>query len=204
VVLTCDKYPKEINGLEERLKSRFGWGLTVAVEPPELETRVAILMSKAEHSNIFLPYEVAFFIGKRIRSNVRELEGALKRVIANAHFTGKAITIDFVREALKDLLTLQDKLVTIDNIQKTVAEYYKIKLSDLISKSRRRSVARPRQMAMALAKELTNHSLPEIGESFGGRDHTTVLHAFRKIMELKGLSSDILEDYTILLRLLTT
>lgn len=204
VILTCDRYPKEINGVEERLKSRFGWGLTVAVEPPELETRVAILMSKAEHSNIHLPYEVAFFVAKRIRSNVRELEGALKRIIANAHFTGKAITLDFVKEALRDLLALQDKLVTIENIQRTVAEYYKIKVADLLSKRRNRSVARPRQTAMALAKELTNHSLPEIGDAFGGRDHTTVLHACRQINDLRQSDSDIEEDYTNLLRILTT
>lgn len=204
VILTCDRYPKEINGVEERLKSRFGWGLTVAVEPPELETRVAILMSKAEQANINLPYEVAFFVAKRIRSNVRELEGALKRVIANAHFTGKAITLDFVKEALRDLLALQDKLVTIENIQRTVAEYYKIKVADLLSKRRNRSVARPRQIAMALAKELTNHSLPEIGDAFGGRDHTTVLHACRMIVELRQSDADIDEDYTNLLRILTT
>ncbi|OGT45911.1 MAG: chromosomal replication initiation protein DnaA [Gammaproteobacteria bacterium RIFCSPHIGHO2_12_FULL_41_20] len=204
VILTCDRYPKEINGVEERLKSRFGWGLTVAVEPPELETRVAILMTKAEQSHIDLPYEVAFFVAKRIRSNVRELEGALKRIIANAHFTGKAITLDFVKEALRDLLALQDKLVTTENIQKTVAEYYKIKMADLLSKRRSRSVARPRQMAMALAKELTNHSLPEIGDAFGGRDHTTVLHACRMIGELRQTSPDIEEDYTNLLRTLTT
>ncbi len=204
VILTCDRYPKEINGVEERLKSRFGWGLTVAVEPPELETRVAILMSKAEQSNILLPYEVAFFVAKRIRSNVRELEGALKRIIANAHFTGKAITMDFVKDALRDLLALQDKLITIENIQKTVAEYYKIKVADLLSKRRSRSVARPRQMAMALAKELTNHSLPEIGDAFGGRDHTTVLHACRVIAEFKTTNQDIEEDYTNLLRILTT
>ena len=204
IIMTCDRYPKEIKGIEERLKSRFGWGLTVAVEPPELETRVAILMQKAEQANIELPYEVAFFIAKRIRSNVRELEGALKRVIANAHFTGKPITLDFVKEALKDLLYLQDKLVTVDNIQKTVAEYYKIKMSDMLSKRRTRSVARPRQMAMAMAKELTNHSLPEIAESFGGRDHTTVLHACRKIKELVETSTDIAEDYKNLLRILTT
>lgn len=204
VILTCDRYPKEINGLEERLKSRFGWGLTVAIEPPELETRVAILISKAEQNRIDLPHDVAFFIAKRIRSNVRELEGALKRVIANAHFTGKDITIDFVREALKDLIALQDKLVTIENIQKTVAEYYKIKVADLMSKRRSRSVARPRQVAMALAKELTNHSLPEIGDGFGGRDHTTVLHACRKIKELRETDVDINEDYANLLRLLTT
>lgn len=204
VILTCDRYPKEINGVEERLKSRFGWGLTVAVEPPELETRVAILMSKAESSQIDLPYEVAFFVAKRIRSNVRELEGALKRIIANAHFTGKAITLDFVKDALRDLLALQDKLITIENIQKTVAEYYKVKVADLLSKRRSRSVARPRQMAMALAKELTNHSLPEIGDAFGGRDHTTVLHACRKIVELKQSTQDVEEDYTNLLRILTT
>ena len=204
VILTCDRYPKEINGVEERLKSRFGWGLTVAVEPPELETRVAILMSKAEQTNIDLPYEVAFFVAKRIRSNVRELEGALKRIIANAHFTGKAITLEFVKEALRDLLALQDKLVTVENIQRTVAEYYKIKVADLLSKRRNRSVARPRQIAMALAKELTNHSLPEIGDAFGGRDHTTVLHACRMIMELRQSDADIEEDYTNLLRILTT
>lgn len=204
VILTCDRYPKEINGVEERLKSRFGWGLTVAVEPPELETRVAILMSKAEATNIVLPYEVAFFVAKRIRSNVRELEGALKRIIANAHFTGKAITLDFVKEALRDLLALQDKLVTIDNIQRTVAEYYKIKVADLLSKRRNRSVARPRQVAMSLAKELTNHSLPEVGDAFGGRDHTTVLHACRNIQDLRQSDADIEEDYTNLLRILTT
>jgi len=204
VILTCDRYPKEINGVEERLKSRFGWGLTVAVEPPELETRVAILMSKAETTNINLPYEVAFFVAKRIRSNVRELEGALKRIIANAHFTGKAITLEFVKEALRDLLALQDKLVTVENIQRTVAEYYKIKVADLLSKRRNRSVARPRQIAMALAKELTNHSLPEIGDAFGGRDHTTVLHACRNINELRQTDADIEEDYTNLLRILTT
>ncbi len=204
IIMTCDRYPKEIKGIEERLKSRFGWGLTVAVEPPELETRVAILMQKAEQANVELPYEAAFFVAKRIRSNVRELEGALKRVIANAHFTGKPITLDFVKETLKDLLSLQDKLVTIDNIQKTVAEYYKIKMSDMLSKRRTRNVARPRQMAMAMAKELTNHSLPEIAEAFGGRDHTTVLHACRKIKELIETSTDIAEDYKNLLRILTT
>jgi len=204
VILTCDRYPKEINGVEERLKSRFGWGLTVAVEPPELETRVAILMSKAEQSNLDLPYEVAFFVAKRIRSNVRELEGALKRISANAHFTGKAITVDFVKDALRDLLALQDKLITVENIQKTVAEYYKVKVADLLSKRRSRSVARPRQMAMALAKELTNHSLPEIGDAFGGRDHTTVLHACRVIAGFKLSNQDIEEDYTNLLRTLTT
>lgn len=204
VILTCDRYPKEISGVEERLKSRFGWGLTVAVEPPELETRVAILMSKAEQSHINIPYEVAFFVAKRIRSNVRELEGALKRIGANAHFTGKAITLDFVKEALRDLLALQDKLVTIENIQRTVAEYYKIKVADILSKRRSRSVARPRQIAMALAKELTNHSLPEIGDAFGGRDHTTVLHACRLIGDLRQTMADMEEDYTNLLRILST
>lgn len=204
MILTCDRYPKEINGLEERLRSRFGWGLTVAIEPPELEMRVAILMSKAEQARIDMPYEVAFFIAKRIRSNVRELEGALKRVIANASFTGKMITLDFVRESLKDLLALQDKLITIENIQKTIAEYYKIKVSDLTSKRRNRSVARPRQMAMAIAKELTNHSLPEIGEAFGGRDHTTVLHACRAIKDFINTSLDLAEDYKNLMRILST
>ncbi|WP_028110357.1 chromosomal replication initiator protein DnaA [Ferrimonas futtsuensis] len=204
IILTSDRYPKEIDGVEDRLKSRFGWGLTVAIEPPELETRVAILMRKAQESKIHLPDEVAFFIAKRLRSNVRELEGALNRVIANANFTGRPITIDFVREALRDLLALQEKLVTIDNIQKTVAEYYKIKVADILSKRRSRSVARPRQVAMALAKELTNHSLPEIGDAFGGRDHTTVLHACRKIEQLREESHDIKEDYANLIRTLSS
>ncbi|TOP16706.1 chromosomal replication initiation protein DnaA, partial [Vibrio parahaemolyticus] len=204
IILTSDRYPKEISGVEDRLKSRFGWGLTVAIEPPELETRVAILMKKAEDHQIHLADEVAFFIAKRLRSNVRELEGALNRVIANANFTGRPITIDFVREALRDLLALQEKLVTIDNIQKTVAEYYKIKVADLLSKRRSRSVARPRQLAMALAKELTNHSLPEIGDAFGGRDHTTVLHACRKIEQLREESHDIKEDYSNLIRTLSS
>lgn len=203
IVLTCDRYPKEINGLEERLKSRFGWGLTIAIEPPELETRVAILISKAQQAKIHLPSDVAFFIAKHIQSNVRELEGALKRVTANAHFTGREITVEFAREALKDLLTLQAKLVTIDNIQKTVAEYYKIKVSDILSKRRNRSLARPRQVAMALSKDLTSHSLPEIGDAFGGRDHTTVLHACRKIKELLDSSLDIQEDHKNLLRILS-
>jgi chromosomal replication initiator protein len=204
IILTCDRFPKEINGLEERLKSRFGWGLTVAVEPPELETRVAILMKKAEQVNIDLPHEAAFFIAQRIRANVRDLEGALKRVIASANFTGRPIDVELVREALKDLLALQDKQVGIDNIQRVVCEYYKIKMNDMISKRRSRSVARPRQVAMALAKELTNHSLPEIGEAFGGRDHTTVLHACRKIKELQEETADIREDMKNLLRSLTT
>ncbi len=204
VVMSCDRYPKEVNGLEERLKSRFGWGLTIAIEPPELETRVAILMSKAEQSGLNLPPEVAFFIAKRIRSNIRELEGALRRVAANAHFTGAAITVDFTKAALRDLLALQDKLVTIENIQKTVAEYYKIRVSDLTSKGRSRSITRPRQMAMALAKELTSHSLPEIGEAFGGRDHTTVLHACRKVQQLRESDARFDEDSHNLSRTLST
>ncbi|MBB3184545.1 chromosomal replication initiator protein [Halomonas fontilapidosi] len=204
MILTSDRYPKEISGVEERLKSRFGWGLTVAIEPPELETRVAILMKKADQAKVDLPHDAAFFIAQKIRSNVRELEGALKKVIADSHFMGKTITQDFIRESLKDLLALQDKQVGVDNIQRTVAEYYKIKLADLLSKRRSRSVARPRQVAMALAKELTNHSLPEIGDAFGGRDHTTVLHACRKVKSLQEESSDIREDYKNLLRLLTS
>ena len=203
VILTCDRYPKEVEGLEERLKSRFGWGLTVAIEPPELETCVAILMSKAAATGVELPEEVAFFVAKRIRSNVRELEGALRRVIANSQFTGRPITLDFAKEALKDLLALQERLVTIDNIQKTVAEYFKIRVADLLSKRRSRSITRPRQVAMALAKELTNHSLPEIGDAFGGRDHTTVLHACRVIKELRASQTRMNEDYLNLLRTLT-
>jgi len=202
VILTCDRYPKEVDGLEERLKSRFGWGLTVAIEPPELETCVAILMSKASGMEIELPEEVAFFIAKRIRSNVRELEGALRRVAANALFTGRPITLEFAKEALRDLIALQDKLVTVENIQKTVAEYYKIRIADLLSKRRSRSIARPRQIAMALAKELTNHSLPEIGDAFGGRDHTTVLHACKRIKELRDCETRVTEDYSNLLRTL--
>lgn len=204
VILTCDRYPKEVEGLEERLKSRFGWGLTQAIEPPELETRVAIMQSKAEQLNIDLPSDVAFFIGKRIRSNIRELEGALRRVIANAQFTGSAITLDFAKEALHDLLALQDKLVTVDNIQKTVAEYFKIRVSDLLSARRSRSITRPRQIAMSLAKELTNHSLPEIGDAFGGRDHTTVLHACRKVISLREGDTRINDDYINLLRSLSS
>lgn len=204
IVLTCDRYPKEVSGLEERLKSRFGWGLTIAIEPPELETRVAILMSKAQQLGASLPQEVAFFVAKRIRSNVRELEGALRRIIANARFTGLPIDLDFAKESLKDLIALQDKLVSISNIQKTVAEYYKIRVADILSKKRNRSIARPRQVAMALSKELTSHSLPEIGDAFGGRDHTTVLHACRKIQELKETDFRIGEDMSNLIRILTT
>jgi chromosomal replication initiator protein len=202
VILTCDRYPKEVDGLEERLKSRFGWGLTVAIEPPELETCVAILMSKAAIANVDLPEEVAFFVAKRIRSNVRELEGALKRMVATSHFTGRPITLEFTKEALRDLLALQEKLVTVENIQKTVAEYYKIRIADLLSKRRSRSIARPRQVAMALAKELTNYSLPEIGDAFGGRDHTTVLHACRRVKALRESERRIGEDYMNLLRTL--
>ena len=202
VILTCDRYPKEVDGLEERLKSRFGWGLTVAIEPPELETCVAILMSKAAVTQVDLPEDVAFFIAKRIRSNVRELEGALRRVVATSDFCGLPITLELVKDALRDLLALQEKLVTVENIQKTVAEYYKIRIAELLSKRRSRSIARPRQVAMALAKALTNHSLPEIGDAFGGRDHTTVLHAVRRVKELRETDRRIGEDYMNLLRTL--
>jgi chromosomal replication initiator protein len=204
IILTCDRYPKEVAGLEERLRSRFGWGLTVAIDPPELETSVAILMSKASAAGVQLPEEVAFFIAQRIRSNVRELEGALRRVMATAEFTGRPITIDFAKEALRDLLALQDKLVTVENIQKTVAEYFKIRVADLLSKRRSRSIARPRQIAMALAKELTRHSLPELGDAFGGRDHTTVLHACRRIKALREEETRVGEDYNNLFRILTS
>jgi len=204
IILTCDRYPKVISNLEERLKSRFGWGLTVEVEPPELETRVAILMKRAEEVNMDLPHDAAFFIAQRIRSNVRELEGALKRVVANASFTQRPISVELVREALKDLLALQDKQVSISNIQRVVGEYYKVKVAEFTSKRRSRSVARPRQIAMALAKELTNHSLPEIGEAFGGRDHTTVLHACRKVKELCDGDGELQQDWLNLQRLLTT
>ncbi|MGI9228664.1 MAG: chromosomal replication initiator protein DnaA [Gammaproteobacteria bacterium] len=203
IVLTCDKYPKEVSGLEERLKSRFGWGLTVAIDPPELETRVAIIKTKAEYHGIALPDEVAFFIAKRFRSNVRELEGALNRVVASSNLTGQPINLEFCQSALRDLLLLQDRQVTLENIQKIIAEYYKIRVADILSKRRSRSVARPRQMAMALAKELTNHSLPEIGDAFGGRDHTTVLHGCRKIAELRQTETKIEEDYNNLIKTLT-
>jgi chromosomal replication initiator protein len=204
IVLTCDHHPKEVQGLEERLKSRFGWGLTIAIEPPELETRVAIINKKAEQFKAPLPEEVAFFIAKRFRSNVRELEGALNRVVANANLTGNIISLEFAKTALKDLLILQDKQISIENIQKTAAEYFKIRVADLLSKRRSRSVARPRQVAMALAKDLTSHSLPEIGDAFGGRDHTTVLHACRKISELRNTDQRIEEDYKNLSNLLST
>ncbi|MDB2649865.1 chromosomal replication initiator protein DnaA [Porticoccaceae bacterium] len=204
MILTSDRYPKEIDGVEERLKSRFGWGLTVAVEPPELETRAAILINKAEQSGVHLSKDAAFFIAQRIRSNVRELEGALKRVMAHAQFTRRPIDIDLIRESLKDLLALQDKLVTVDNIQRVVSDYYQLKMSDLLSRRRSRSVARPRQVAMSIAKELTNHSLPEIGEAFGGRDHTTVLHACRKVKELEGADREVQRDLKNLYRTLST
>ena len=204
VVITCDRYPKEVEGLEERLKSRLGWGLSVAIEPPDMETRAAILQKKSGIMGIELPDNVAFFIAQRIHSNVRELEGALRRVVATARFTGRPIDMDFCKEALRDLLALQDKLISIENIQKTVAEYYKIRVADLHSKRRSRSITRPRQLAMALAKELTNHSLPEIGDAFGGRDHTTVLHACKKITELREDDPRISEDYSNLLRTLST
>lgn len=203
VVLTCDKYPKEIEGLEDRLKSRFGWGLPVAVEPPDLETRAAILINKAQQNGVELDHEVAFFIGKRIPSNVRDLEGALRRVLANAQFTGADITIDFAKEALHDLISLQDKLVSIDNIQKTVADYFKIRIADLLSKSRKQSVTRPRQIAMSLARELTSHSLPEIGDAFSGRDHTTVINACKRIKALRTSEYKVDEDYANLLRTLS-
>ncbi len=204
VVLTCDRYPKEVEGLEERLKSRFGWGLPVAIEPPELETRAAILMRKASLAGVEIQNDVALFIAQRIRSNVRELEGALRRVIATSQFTGQPIDMDLAKEALRDLLAIHDRMVTIDNIQKTVAQYYKLRVADMVSKRRTRSIARPRQIAMALAKELTNHSLPEIGDAFGGRDHTTVLHGCRKVGELRENNATINEEYTVLLRSLSS
>jgi chromosomal replication initiator protein len=204
IILSCDRYPKEVTGLEERLKSRFGWGLTVAIEPPELETCVAILMAKAQAAGGDLPEEVAFFVAKRIRSNVRELEGALRRVLATSRFTGRPVTLELAREALKDLLAAQERLVTIENIQKTVAEYFKIRVADLLSKRRSRSIARPRQVAMALARELTNHSLPEIGDAFGGRDHTTVMHACERVKDLREMERRASEDYLNLLRILTS
>jgi len=204
IVLTSDRYPKEVQGLEERLKSRFGWGLTVAIEPPDLETRVAIIKSKAQQLfNVELPNEVAFFVGKRVRSNIRELEGALRRIIAQAQFSGQPITPDFAKYALRDMLAAQDKMVSVENIQKTVAEYFKIRESDLRAAKRSRTIARPRQIAMALSKELTNHSLPEIGEKFGGRDHTTVLYATRRVAELREADNQVAEDYAALLRILS-
>jgi chromosomal replication initiator protein len=203
IILTSDRFPKEIKDLDDRLKSRFTWGLSVAVEPPDLETRVAILRSKGQAAGSELPDDVAFFIGKRFRSNIRELEGALKRVLANADFTGHPITLGFAKEALRDLLAVQDKQVRIENIQKTVAEYYKIRLAEMLSSKRTRAIVRPRQLAMALAKELTHHSLPEIGQHFGGRDHTTVLHACRTIQQLRESDNRLAEDYSNLFRIMT-
>lgn len=202
VIITCDTYPKEITGMEDRLISRFGWGLTVAIEPPELEMRVAILIKKAEVEGVSLPEDLAFFIAKHIQSNVRELEGALKRVLAYANFAGQPLSLELAREALKDVLAIQFRQVSIENIQKTVADYYKIKVSEMYSKKRSRNVARPRQVAMALAKELTQLSLPDIGDAFGGRDHTTVLHACRKVAELKTDSPDLNRDFEALLQVL--
>ncbi len=204
IILTCDRFPKEVENLDERLQSRLGWGLTVAIEPPELETRVAILIQKAQQNLVTLPDDVAFFIAKRIKSNVRDLEGALQRVMAFSRFTNQPLSIEMAQDALKDLLALHQKLVTLESIQKTAAEYFKVRVSDLLAKKRTRSIARPRQIAMALAKELTSHSLPEIGEAFGGRDHTTVLHACRKVAELREADSRIAEDYRNLLRTLSS
>jgi chromosomal replication initiator protein len=203
MVITCDRFPKEIEGLEDRIRSRLGWGLAVDIKPADLETRVAILNSKAEQANVSVPDDVAFFIAERFKSNIRELEGALKRVIAHAHFTGQRITQDFARQALKELLAVQDKPVTIEKIQKQVAAYYKIRVTDLLSSRRTRSITRPRQLAMSITKELTRHSLPEIGGAFGGRDHTTVLHACRKIVELRNVDNLLDEDYENIVRLLT-
>ena len=203
IILTSDRYPKEIDNMEDRLKSSFGWGLTVRLEPPELETRVAILINKAAQSGVDLKRDCAFFIAKKVRSNVRDLEGALKRVLANAHFFGQPITLEFVQETLRDLIAVHDRQISVDNIQRMVSDYFKVKISDLLSKRRNRSVARPRQVAMALCKELTDHSLPEIGDAFGGRDHTTVLHACRKIKELCDSDLTIRDDYHNLLKALT-
>ncbi|WP_295392044.1 chromosomal replication initiator protein DnaA [uncultured Thiodictyon sp.] len=204
IVLSSDRFPREVVGLEERLKSRFGWGLTVSIDLPDLETSVAILQSKATQLGVILPEDVGFFVGRRIRSNIRELEGALRRLVANAQFTGRAITVEFAKETLRDMLAAQDKRITIDSIQKTVAEYFKVRTADLLSAKRSRSIARPRQIAMTLAKELTKHSLPEIGSAFGGRDHTTVLHATRKIRELRDSDPALDEDFRNLLRSLSS
>ena len=198
IVITCDTYPKEIAGMEERLISRFGWGLTVAIEPPELEMRVAIVLKKAEADAVEVSEEIAFFIAKHIRSNVRELEGALKKVLAFARFTGRELSLDLAKEALRDILNLNSRQVSVEGIQKTVAEYFKIKISDMHSKKRSRNVARPRQVAMALAKDLTQMSLPEIGEAFGNRDHTTVLHACRTIASLRARDTSLNRDYLVL------
>ncbi|MCI4411752.1 MAG: chromosomal replication initiator protein DnaA, partial [Thiotrichales bacterium] len=204
LIITCDTYPKEIAGMEDRLKSRFSWGLTVSIDPPELEMRVAILLKKAQAEKMHLEENIAFFIAKQVRSNVRELEGALKRVFAYSRFSNKPITLESAKEALKDLLAVQSRQVSIENIQKTVADFYKIKIIDLHSKKRTRVLVRPRQIAMSLAKELTNMSLPDIGASFGGRDHTTVIHACRKVVELKEEDSNINREYALLLQVLTS
>ena len=204
IILSCDRYPKEVEGIEARLRSRFGWGLTVAIEPPDFETRVAILLNKAAERGVELDQSVAFRIAKRMRSNVRDLEGALNTLIANARFSGRAITESFTRETLRDLLTVHDRLISVENIQKTVSEFYKLRVADLLSRRRTRTIARPRQMAMALSKELTEHSLPEIGEAFGGRDHTTVLHACRRIEELCDTDGRLRDDKAKLVRMLTT
>jgi len=204
IILTCDRYPKEVDGIESRLRSRFGWGLTVAIEPPDFETRVAILMSKAEEKNLDLPEDVTFLLARKMRSNVRDLEGALNTLGANAHFTGRPITLEFATQSLRDLLAVHDRQISIENIQRTTCEYYKIRISDILGKRRLRSIVRPRQIAMSLAKELTDQGLPEIGDAFGGRDHTTVLHAVRKVVELRDTEARLDEDYRKLLRLLTT
>ena len=198
IVITCDTYPKEISGMEERLISRFGWGLTVAIEPPELEMRVAIVLKKAELEAIALPEDIAFFIAQNIRSNVRELEGALKKVLAYARFTGRELDLELAKEALRDILNVANRQITIDGIQKAVADYFKIRIADMHSKKRSRNVARPRQVAMALAKDLTQMSLPEIGEAFGNRDHTTVLHACRTITNLRKKDGGLNRDYVVL------
>lgn len=203
IILTCDRYPKEVDGIEARLRSRFGWGLTVSIEPPDFETRVAILMNKAQERDVLLEEAVAYLIARRVRSHVRDLEGALNTLFANARFTGRQITEGFAQEVLRELFHVHDRLITTENIQKAVAEYYKLRVSDLLSRRRPRNIARPRQMAMALCKELTEHSLPEIGEAFGGRDHTTVLHACRKIEELCDTDGRIREDRAKLVRQLT-
>jgi len=203
IILTCDRYPKELDGIEARLRSRFGWGLTVSIEPPDFETRVAILMNKSQEREVLLDEAVAYLIARRIRSNVRDLEGALNTLFANARFSGRTITESFALEVLRDLLLVHDRLITIENIQKAVAEYYKMRVVDLLSRRRTRTIARPRQMAMALSKDLTEHSLPEIGDAFGGRDHTTVLHACRRIEGLCETDGRIREDKAKLLRQLT-
>ena len=204
IIMTSDRMPQEIEGLEERLVSRFGSGLTVPIEPPELETRVAILITKATEMGINLPQEVAFFISRQIRSNVRELEGGLNRIVASMRFTGREIDLDLAKDALKDIVGFQQRMISLENIQKTVAEYYKIRVSDIRSKKRTRSITRPRQIAMTLSKELTNHSLPEIGDAFGGRDHTTVIHAVKKVAELKRDNPQLNEDYENLLKILSS